>query len=316
MKAYVKTPEKLSGAMYRVADALAEHAPDEITIVPVEEWADLVVLHVIGWPETVAEIERLEAEGKRYAIMQYCLRSTQQPNALEWLELWRGAACVWSYYDLDAALVEDGFREQTCPWCDEELPHQGQGTGATDFPRCFYYAPLGADSRTFYPRLEVGERFAILTSGYVAESEAVAECTEAAARAGRKVFHLGPTLDCHGPHVTIRKGITDDELARVYSRCDYVAGLRRCEGFEMPAAEGMLCGARPICFDRSHYRAWFEDWAWFIPEAEPAVVTDHLEALFRSEPGTLTEEQLEAAREKFNWQTLVRGFWQRILEEA
>jgi hypothetical protein len=283
--------------MFRVADALAEFAPAEIEIVPVEEWADLVVLHVIGYPETAEAIARLEAEGKRYAILQYCLRSTQRPSSKEWCEFWKSAATVWSYYDLDQALRDD----QLSP---------------SYLPRGFYYAPLGADHRFFYPRLEVGERFVIMTSGYVAESETVAEATEAAARAGRQVFHLGPSLDCHGPHVTQRMNIGDNELARLYSRCDYVAALRRCEGFEMPGAEGLLCGAQPICFDRPHYRAWYEPWAEFIPEADGPEVTDALEALFRRPARAFADVELAAARKRFDWQVLVEGFWQRILKGA
>lgn len=283
--------------MFRVADALAEFSPAEVTIVPNEDLAELVVLHVIGYPETAEAIERLELAGKRYAILQYCLRSTQRPSSRDWCELWKGAALVWSYYNLDEALREDSL-------------------SPSYLPRGFYYAPLGADGATFYPRLTAGERYAILTSGYVAESETVAEATEAAARAGRRVFHLGPALDCHGPHVTQRMGITDEALARVYSSCDYVAALRRCEGFEMPGAEGLLCGAQPICFDRPHYRAWYEPWAEFVPEGDGPTVTDELEALFRRGPRALTDDDLTAAAERFDWQTLVGGFWQRILEGA
>lgn len=313
---------KLSAAMMRVADALAAWAPDDVQITPRAQDAELVVLHVIGHPETVTAVQEIRARGARYAIMQYCLRSTQEPNTGAWLDLWRGAEVVWSYYDLDAAIVEDGYSEQTCPWCDEELPHLGQGTGATDFPRCFYFAPLGVDVATFFPVPTAGERYAILTSGYVAESECVEECTEAAARLGRRTYHLGPHLECHQRlgNADVNIGIYDPELRQAYSRSDFVAGLRRIEGFEMPAAEGLLCGARPIMFDRPHYRQWFEPWAVFVPETDPATLTDELERVMArrwldggkdQEPVTL--EEMKAARERFNWQPLVEGFWRRAL---
>ena len=317
MRACVAASPKLSGAMQRVAGALARWAPPEIDIVPTPELADLVVVHTIGtdvWPL----IESLEHHGKRFAMMQYCLRTTQEPEAWMWMPYWRRAAAVWSYYDLDAALVGDEFKGQACPWCDEELPHLGQGTGATDFPRCFYYAPLGADPETFSEQLTLGERFVILTSGYVAESECIAECWAAAARVGRRVFHLGPPdefRDLNSDHVEFGYGITDTQLARAYSRSDYVAGMRRCEGFEMPAVEGLLCGARPLMLDAPHYRRWFEPWAMFVPETGPEELTDNLERVFAKRPPMVIDIERDAAAERFNWERLVGGFWSRILEE-
>lgn len=307
MRAFVAADPKLSGAMYRVAQALALWAPDEIDIVPTVELADLVVVHAIGtdvWPV----IRDLETAGKQYALMQYCLRTTQEPHAAAWLPYWKRAACVWSYYNLDKALHDDGLVDQMF----DGLP--------------FYYAPLGADPEMFNERLTIGDRYLVLTSGYVAESECIAECWAAAAHLGRRVFHLGPEhefLNLERGHVDFGLGITDDALARAYSRSDYVAGMRRCEGFEMPAAEGLLCGARPIMLDAPHYRAWFEPWAEFVPEVEPEELTEALVDMFRGDAGafrfttrSVTESEQAAAAERFNWERLVGEFWARVLERA
>lgn len=314
MKLCVFADPKLSGAMKRVADALGSYRPTGTDITPLEDDADLVVLHSIGFPETYEAVRRIRDRGGRYSIMQYCLRSTQNPDATDWLDIWRGAESVWSYYDLDAALVDDGYDEPVCPWCGEELPHVGQGTGSIDFPRCFYFAPLGADPAIFSPSISLGERYAILTSGYVAESESIEECYDAAERVGRRVFHLGPRLACHGSKADGGFGITDEDLARRYSGSDYVSGLRRCEGFEMPAAEGLLCGARPLLFDRPHYRRWFEPWGVFVPETDPPELTDAIEEVLRREPVPVTPEEIEAATERFDWKRLVTEFWKRTLE--
>lgn len=278
--------------MLRVARALETYAPPEISITARAEAADLVVLHTIGtdtWPIAKALLEA----GKSYAVMQYCLRSTQAPDTGRWLSFWANAAAVWTYYDLPEAMAEDGIEADGLP---------------------FYHAPLGAEPEIFYPTITALQRYGILTSGYVAESECIAEATEAAARAGRQVFHLGPPMDCHGPHVTQRLGISDGALQAAYARSDYVAGLRRCEGFEMPAAEGLLCGARPLMLDRPHYRAWFEPWATFVPEADYETTTAAIAAVLEEGPRPLTDEEIEAATERFNWQPLVAGFWRRILE--
>lgn len=298
MRACVAASPKLSGAMERIAKALARWAPPAVEIVPTVELADLVVLHTIGtdvWPV----IESLEHHGKRFAMMQYCLRSTQEPNSRRWLRYWERAACVWSYYDLARIVLEDAADQPT-----------------TGLP--FYLAPLGADPDTFSEQLVMGDRFVVLTSGYVAESECIAECWAAAARVGRRVFHLGPEgefRDLDREHVTFGYNVTDTQLARAYSRSDYVAGMRRCEGFEMPAAEGLLCGARPLMLDAPHYRHWFEPWAKFVPEVEPEALTDMIVEVMLAGTEIVTDAERDAAAERFNWERLVGRFWSRVLEE-
>lgn len=283
--------------MFRVAAALEEYAPADIEFVDDAGDAELVVLHAIGYGETELEAHKATTAGKRFAVLQYCLRSTQKPNVEPWLPIWRSAAAVWSYYDLEQLALEDGFELGPVP---------------------LYLAPLGADSRVFSPGPVVageGARFAILTSGYVAQTEGVLEAVSASRSAGRRMYHLGPDLGL-GAHVARGSDLPDAMLADVYRRCDFVAGLRRVEGFELPAAEGLLCGARPVCFDRPHYRRWFEPWARFVPEHDADVVTAALLELFTAGPGILTGDELEAARARFDWRELVAGFWRTVAATA
>lgn len=297
MRVFVKPPEKLSRAMHRVADALELEAVEQgLEAVSRPEDAELVILHVIGYPETVKAVEALELAGKRYAIIQYCLRSTQRPSVSDWLELWRGSVGVWSYYNLEELAAEDGEDLDGVP---------------------FYMAPLGADSRIFKLALELEvpppPRFVITTSGYVAATEGIKEAAAATRRARRRMYHLGPDLGL-GVHVARGLDITDYELAKIYRRSDYVAGLRRSEGFELPAAEGLLCGARPICFDRPHYRDHYGRWAYFVNEGTKEELEEELLGLFECEPEPLTEDELLEARQYFSWSRVCSGFYNTILE--
>jgi glycosyltransferase involved in cell wall biosynthesis len=178
-----------------------------------------------------------------------------------------------------------------------------------DFPN-FYHAPLGADPVVFRPWPSVPRNTPLFTSGYVAEAEAVRECEEATRRLGLKMFHLGPDLGFK-PHVRWRNGINDAILSQIYAQCQFVAGLRRIEGFELPAVEGLFCGARPVMFDAPHYRRWFEDLATFIPEGDFEQVVRSLEHVLQNESG-LTVEQYQLARERFDWANLVPPFWQFV----
>lgn len=291
LKVFLEVPHGLSRAMKRVSEALTTFAPPSVTVVSDPEKADLVLLHTIGFPETEDAIARLTREGRAIAIAQYCLRSTQRPNTRDWLPLWRQALVVWSYYDLDAALAEDGV--------PVNLPN-------------FYMSPLGCDARVFQaePRLDA-RYFTMLTSGYVAESEGVQECADAVERVRGQLFHLGPDI-VRGDHVTCAMGMDDLTLARVYRSCRFVAGLRRCEGFEMPAVEGLLCGARPIMFDRPHYREWFDGLAEFVPEGSKEELTDALVETFLrgARPVSSTERGEVAAR--FDWSRIATGFWRSV----
>ncbi|CAB4190544.1 hypothetical protein UFOVP1196_69 [uncultured Caudovirales phage] len=279
MKVFTQAPPDMSRAMYRVAHALELFAPSGITVVPTVEEADLVILHVTGYQDTFEYIQKLKQDGKKFAIMQYCYVSTGH-GAEDWMPLWNEAVFVWSYYRLPA-------------------------------PR-HYFAPLGVDSNVFQDSMMPRRPYTVMTSGYIAEAECAFEAAEASRRVGWPMLHLGPTLKL-GFGVSYYLDIRDKKLASLYSMCQFVAGLRRCEGFEMPAAEGLLCGARPIMFDAPHYRDWFGGLAEFIPEDDSASVTDTLEALFRDGARPVSYEEKWDAKQRFDWQRLVTGFWTKVL---
>lgn len=308
-KVYVNPPPGLSRAMTRIATALAASLPEGWVAVDDEAAADIVVLHVVGYPETEAKVAALRAAGKLYAIVQCCMRSTQRPSTLDWLGLWAGAVAVWSYLDL-ASLVREDLQAARADLRLDIKALDAANTMAARALSHFYHAPLGADPAVFRPWPNAKTRI-VMTSGYVAESEGVRECAEAARRVGRPMSHLGPDLQV-GAHVSSFLGIADTQLAQLYSLCEFVAGLRRCEGFELPAAEGLLCGARPVMFDRPHYRQWFGSLAEYVPEGSEAEVTDALAALFARGARPVTDDERAEAMRRFDWPSIVAGFWKTV----
>ena len=227
--------------------------------------------------------------------MQYCLRTSENPDTKWWREhVWQHCGVVWSYYDIAAALQEDGYLGEHL-W--------------------FYHAPLGVDpifhgSLADRPKKPI---YLICTSGYIPETEGVLECVEAAKRVGGRVLHLGPSSLNLGPHVSYVEGVSDQQLAALYKSCRHVAGLRRVEGFELPAAEGLCSGAIPICFDQPHYKRWFEEAAYYVPEASPEQVTEELYELFQNPMRWLGQADVSLAQRKFSWPRVVKGFWDRVL---
>ena len=282
-------PTDKSRGLDRIAAAVKRHAPSDIKIVNSKDEADLVILFINGRREhTKIEIDRLTRQGKNYAIVQACVRSTKNPSTVDWLPLWQGAELVWSYYDLPALCAEDKM--------------------SADFN--FYHAPLGIDKAfKVYP---TKKKYIIATSGLGYLTESARECILAAIGVNKRVFHVGPVIT-NRPEVDFSNGMADASLAKNYSACEFVSGLRRIEGFELPVIEGLACGARPIVFDRPHYRHWFENLAIFIPETNRDGVVNSLSKVFKKGAKPVTKAEIKEARKRFNWEVIVKGFWEKCL---
>lgn len=282
----------MSQAMFRVSRALALNAPADISIVTDRYKADFEVAHVIG----LDALTYKPTQAKKFAVIQYCGGSFPGET---WAPLWERSAFVWSYYDLTTKVPEG-------------VP--------------FYHAPLGVDGHQFdvvpSPRT-VG----ILTSGYVTGpgAEAIEEAVLAAQQLGLPAYHLGPVPVLASdqsqkmvvrPNLTILHGIPDSELARAYSQCLWVSGLRHDEGFEMPVIEGLACGARPIVFDRPEMRHWYGKHAVFVPECHGGFLIELLLEVMRTPPVPVSPAERATVLKTFNWQTIAAGFWAHVKEAA
>lgn len=160
----------------------------------------------------------------------------------------------------------------------------------------FYHAPLAADTQIFYPE-DVQKNQLILLNGNTVRDESLNEIKKAIELVGESYIHAD--------------NFTDDELRTAYNRCKYVSGLRRKDGFEMPAVEGLFCGSRPILYDTPNYRQWFDGLAEFIPEDTPEKVTENLVNLFRQPYKKVTELEREETMKRFNWEKITAEFWRR-----
>lgn len=296
MKVYLQPPQPSRG-LQRIADALQRYAPAVIEVTPYHSEADLVVIYAIGRRERIAgQTRHLLERGRRYAIVQVCLRSTMSPDTRDWLGIWEHAVVVWSYYDLFKATIEDGIYVQGM----NNLLH----------------APLGVDSSVFNPNSQQEKMFAVATSGVSRLQESVRECVMAAKEsnlAEGEVLHVGQSAKWFDGQVTYTNGVNDRMLATYYSACHFVSGLRRKEGFELPAAEGLLCGARPVCFDSPDWRFNYCDWAEYIHEGTRQEVVDQLVQLFKQGARPVTQQEREEAAAWFSWERVCGEFWRRCL---
>lgn len=261
-------------AVDRVVSALYKYSPPHIEFVDNPKIADLILMHINGRLKT--NTRTIEYYNKPHVIIQYAVKSTLNEDPAEWMPMWQGAELVWSY-----------------------LPLKG------DF--VFYHSPLGVESDIFYNRSK-RRIYNTMTTGSGYLSETVREVILASRRVGYSVVHLGS--DFKKAYVDkYVSGISDNELAELYSQCEYVSGLRRNEGFELPAAEGLMCGARPILYDRKHYKDWYDGLALFIPETDRDQIVVDLEALYRFGLVPVTPDEMAEAKDRFDWKQILKGFW-------
>lgn len=301
MRVYL-TPPQPSRGLQRIADALVRYKPEWVEVVDVALEADLVVLYAIGrCKQTTALAQAIRQGGRKYAVIQVCLRSTMSPRTNDWCEIWSEADVVWSYYDLEQAVRDD-----------YEGYNPGSDFQAHQFREhvTFYYAPLGVDAEVFYDR-DMPKHYVICSSGLSRLSESVRECHLAAEQLDRFSLHLGPKMEL-GRRAYSKADLTDEQLANHYSACEFVSGLRRKEGFELPAAEGLLCGARPIVFDTYDYHWNYGPHAEYIQETDRQGVVDQLVDLFKRGARPVTAEERAAAAQRFNWEKIIEGFYDRL----
>lgn len=291
MKVYLQ-PDQYSRGVVRVADALMQYAPKDIELVSDPYDADFEIIHVIGRHDAnERRVEMLRRKRKPFAMIQYVLRSAIRPQTQDWIGMWEQAKVVWSYYDL--------FK-----LCDEDLT-RGEFN--------FYHAPLGVDPDVFNESKFDERRFVIGACAQHALAEGARECAIAAKKAGKQMFFLGHELR-RGPDVICKQNLTDEEVAGYFSQCEFISGLRRVEGFELPVIEGALCGARPIVFDRPHYRKWFNEFAVFIPEGPREEVLESLYSIFKGKAVPVTTAEKNLIRDRFNWSRIITNFWKEALK--
>lgn len=293
-----------SRAMVRIAEAIKRHKPSNVQIVNNQQDADLVVFYPIGF-DWVDHFARCISAGKKYAVVQCCLK-TSGATAEQWLPWWLNPSCaaVWSFY-----------------WIDKH--YEGE----------FYHAPLGIDPVFTSNHANGIVRRAIVTTGYVSHpaAEAIEEVWIAARLAGLiNVYHIGPWPEgidrgdgSQWKHVKVLgPNCSDDTVAWHYNIAKWVCALRHGEGFELPAAEGLACGARPILFDQPDIKHWYGEHAEYVIECHGETLIKQLVGVFSGGFSPIgvpvayrPVENFERTqvKERFNWESIVKGFWVRIL---
>lgn len=235
--------------------------------------ADVQVIDVIG-PGALEFLGR----GREYVIMQHCW-TTSWRGIDFWKPIWDKARLVVSYHD---------------------LPYDR-----------YLRIPWGADFEFFRAQERV-VKYGVMTTGYDEYQEAIVEPIAASNRFGWPGVQVGNPLSERRLWVDHRSDVSDDEMRRLYSQSAWVAAMRWGEGFELPAVEGLACGARPICFDTPGYRHWFGDHAVYVEERREGLV-DRIAEAMGSGPRPVSAEERTELEQTFGWNVIAKKFWEAVL---
>lgn len=301
LKVFLSPVGLYSRAMMRIANALTRHKPEQVSIVQSPAQSDLQILYVIG---TDAIDYCSSLNGKQYAIVQCCI--TPGMGYSSWLSTWRDSVLVWSYYDLD------------------RLDRLDRGIGNLNSHRDFnfYHAPLGLDDCFVNCRLHSDQRRSIITTGYVSGpgAEAIEPVWLAAEKLSIPVIHIGPNkikgIDRKPSNVATLEGVSDQQLVYHLSAARYVFSLRYVEGFELPAAEGLACGARPVLFPQDCTRHWYRDNAIYLPELVGENLVSAISNLLEESNHSyspVTQQEKDSFTRRFSWKAICEGFWTSLL---
>jgi hypothetical protein len=278
-------PTSLGRVMYRINKALKQYAPEWVKFTSNKDEADLQILDVIG----KGSLEFLYVDN--YVLMQHCFLSSDDSSRDFWLPHISKAKMMTSYMNLPSLVGDNSFN--------------------------FHRMPIGVDPNTFF-RTDAEKVNLVLTTGYVASTESIAEVYDAVRSVSSDMIHVGGNLNL-GIGSRHYENISDESLNSLYNKSYYVSGLRKMEGFEAPIIEGLLCGTRGICYNKEHYSYWFGDLVEYVEEDDYAMIglysektKEQVESIFKSEYRPVTDKEIQLVKDKFSWEVIMKDFWKEL----
>lgn len=175
-----------------------------------------------------------------------------------------------------------------------------------------FETPWGFEPRTFFwaPGLK---KYKILCTGYMADAEGIDACWDACGHLSAKLCHVGGPLKgiSGGRWYERYEGIHDRKMRELYGASEYVSGLRREGGFELPVIEGYACGCQPVVFDQPTMRKYYSDFALFVPNVPRHELYRHLLKVLLQKRNIRPRPEI---LKRFHWGPIMRDVWERVLE--
>jgi hypothetical protein len=287
-KIFIHDDNRFGRAFFRISKALRDNVDSRIqfTDSPIE--ADVELIHYVGYGEALESYRK--CKNKPYICFMHCTGDALEPEITTPVvkSFLQNAVFIYTFHPLDKYI--DGLNLMIGPW--------------------------GVDSTLFHPcrAIKPPLKYSILSTGYVAETEAISEIYQAVKACNGRMAHVGHNFK-YGNLYDHYEGVSDERMINLYQNSVFTSGLRRTSGFELPVLEGMCCGSRPIIFDNEYYTKFFSDFAITIPESDTKTVTDALYNIFTGTINYPTDTEIANVASKFDWKVVFgREFWNNLTD--
>jgi len=147
----------------------------------------------------------------------------------------------------------------------------------------------------------------------MAHAEGIDSCYDACIATKGLLCHVGGNLrGITGPAGYVRyEGVKDYKMRSLYAKSEYVSGMRREGGFELPTIEGYACGAQPIVFNLPTMRKYYSDFALFVPLVNRLDLYFALRKIFERKANVSPDEGILS---RFHWEPIMNKVWSRVQE--
>ena len=176
-----------------------------------------------------------------------------------------------------------------------------------------FETPWGFEPETFYwgPNIK---RYKILSTGYMADPEGIDACWDACCKLHVKLCHVGGKFLAIPPMLWNERyeGIKDHKMRELYGASEYVNGMRREGGFELPVIEGYACGCQPVVFDQPTMKKYYSDFALFVPNVPRKKLAEHLVKVLSPKKNIKPDPEI---LKRFHWAPIMCDVWERLLKE-
>lgn len=285
-------PSGLGIGIHRIAENIKKYTPNQndsgymITYVDHPSKADIQFVYAIG----DGQLEQIIRWAKPFVLWQICYKTTEKPDI--WKHYWNKDSCLAlvSYYDLEKDFITDKTKDK------------------------YLMTSLGYDPKVFHNNSDKGRErlYDAITFGYV-DGES-GEVIKDLLKPFPKLVHVGGNIGINQMenegYVRI-EGIDDGTLSRLYNESRYVGAMRYTEGFELPALEGLACGATPIMFDLDDYKRWFDGYALFVNR--DTLQKDLLKISREKTKLNKTKDEVQEFLKTRTWEHVMTNYWNFIL---
>jgi glycosyltransferase involved in cell wall biosynthesis len=270
MKVFEYINPKWGKVFHKISMYLRLFAPEDVRFVDYPGISDVQIIHVIG----LGELEII-SQSNNFVIWQHCYKTA---GDYTWDELWEKAIFAASFHNL-RNYSEKKFN--------------------------FLHLPLGVDFDFYKPVTPFEQRPNIaFVTGHIASDECIDTVYKACKKADFLLLHTGENFKFGTNYFHLDYMPERDYADLLSNDVKYVFGLRKVEGFELSALEGVAAGCNAVVPTIDTYD-WYDELAIRLDVETTNLEENIYNVLKNNQKMKINGEKLQ----QFSWKNVITKFW-------